>query len=238
MRGAIKTYVVGLVRRALKLLQGRDVMRTIDLNTWHRREHFEVYNAFDYPHFNLCAPVNVTDFYWKVKEQRISFTIATTYILTAVANAIPEFRTRIRGKQVVEHAIVHPSITVLKEDEMFTFCTMTFQQEFSEFQSHAKRRMAYVKQNPTLKDEGGQDDLLFMTSIPWIAFTNMMHPIHLSPIDSIPRIAWGKIFEDRSSMRMPLSVQGHHGLMDGLHVGRYFEQVQEMLNNPDQIVST
>ena len=213
-------------------------MRTIALNTWHRREHFEVYNAFDYPHFNLCAPVNVTDFYRKVKEEGISLTIATTYILAAVANAIPEFRTRIRGEQVVEHEIVHPSITILKEDEMFTFCTMKYQQDFSAFLSHAKRRIEYVKQYPTLKDEEEKDDLLFMTSIPWVAFTNMMHPIHLSPIDSIPRIAWGKIFEDRSSLMMPLSVQGHHGLMDGLHVGRYFEQVQEMLNDRDQIAST
>jgi chloramphenicol O-acetyltransferase type A len=31
---------------------------------------------------------------------------------------------------------------------------------------------------------------------------------------------------------MPLSVQGHHALMDGLHVGRYYEIAQTYLQNP------
>jgi chloramphenicol O-acetyltransferase type A len=34
-------------------------------------------------------------------------------------------------------------------------------------------------------------------------------------------------------MKMPLSVQGHHALMDGLHVGRYYEQVQAYLDEPE-----
>lgn len=33
-------------------------------------------------------------------------------------------------------------------------------------------------------------------------------------------------------MKMPLSVQGHHAMMDGIHVGRYFEQVQSYLDEP------
>jgi chloramphenicol O-acetyltransferase type A len=35
---------------------------------------------------------------------------------------------------------------------------------------------------------------------------------------------------------MPLSVQGHHGLMDGLHAGRYFARVQELLDRPEEFV--
>jgi chloramphenicol O-acetyltransferase type A len=31
---------------------------------------------------------------------------------------------------------------------------------------------------------------------------------------------------------MPLSVQGHHALMDGLHMGRYFERLGEYLKDP------
>jgi chloramphenicol O-acetyltransferase type A len=232
-----KGWYCGRQRPSL-LKMGRNDMRTIDMKTWHRRMHFEVYNAFDYPHFNLCAPVDVTDFYRTVKEEGVSLTIATTYILATVANLIPEFRTRIRGEQVVEHDVVHPSITILRDDEMFSFCYIEFVADFQHFTMVAQERIDHVKQYPTLEDEPGQDDLLYMTSIPWVAFTNIMHPIHMHPIDSVPRIAWGKIFEDGSTLKMPLSVQGHHGLMDGLHVGRYYEQVQEMLRDPAQISST
>jgi chloramphenicol O-acetyltransferase type A len=31
---------------------------------------------------------------------------------------------------------------------------------------------------------------------------------------------------------MPLSVQVNHALMDGIHVGRYYGQVQAYLDNP------
>jgi len=33
---------------------------------------------------------------------------------------------------------------------------------------------------------------------------------------------------------MPLSVQVHHALADGIHVGRYFNLVQEYLDEPDR----
>jgi len=32
---------------------------------------------------------------------------------------------------------------------------------------------------------------------------------------------------------MPFSVEVHHSLMDGLHVGRYLARMEEMLAKPD-----
>ena len=57
-----------------------------------------------------------------------------------------------------------------------------------------------------------------MTAIPWVSFTSFSHPIHLAAADSVPRFALGKIIEEGESLKMPLDVQGHHALMDGLHV--------------------
>jgi chloramphenicol O-acetyltransferase type A len=34
---------------------------------------------------------------------------------------------------------------------------------------------------------------------------------------------------------MPLSVQAHHALMDGIHMGRYFTLVQEYLDCPEKL---
>ncbi|WP_411955953.1 CatA-like O-acetyltransferase [Clostridium estertheticum] len=33
-------------------------------------------------------------------------------------------------------------------------------------------------------------------------------------------------------MKLPLSVQVHHSLVDGIHVGQYFNKIQEILDNP------
>lgn len=210
-------------------------MKYLDIESWPRKKHFEVFKAFDNPHMNLCAHVDITAFYPRVKEVSCSFTVAAVYFLARAANSIPEFRYRIRGEQVVIHDGVHPSMTLLLDDGTFSFCTFEFFPDFERFRKSADERMAWVKANPTLEDEPGQDDLLFMTSIPWVSFTSMMHPTHLSPADSVPRIAWGKFFQDGDHLKMPVSVQAHHALMDGLHVGKYFELLQEKLANPDEI---
>jgi chloramphenicol O-acetyltransferase type A len=60
--------------------------------------------------------------------------------------------------------------------------------------------------------------------------------MHLQGEDSIPRFAWGKFSEEGESLKMPLDVQAHHGLMDGLHMGRFFMLVQEYLSNPDSLL--
>jgi chloramphenicol O-acetyltransferase type A len=205
-------------------------MKQIDLQTWPRRKHFEVYSAFDYPHFNLCANVDVTALVPAVKQRGISFTTVIVYVLARVANEMPEFRLRIRGRQVVEHEQVHPSPTILAEGDLFSFCTIFYTPSFPDFAARAAEMIARIQANPVLEDEPGQDDLLFMTGIPWVSFTSFMHPIHMSPADSVPRLAWGKFFEQAGCLKMPLSVQVHHALMDGIHVGRYYERVQSYLD--------
>jgi chloramphenicol O-acetyltransferase type A len=61
----------------------------------------------------------------------------------------------------------------------------------------------------------------------------MIHPIHMNPVDSIPRITWGKYWEDHGRTLLPLSVQVNHTLMDGQHVGIYFSKIQEILDHPE-----
>jgi chloramphenicol O-acetyltransferase type A len=211
-------------------------MRQINLETWPRREHFRLYNKFDHPHFGMCANVDLTRFYPYIKRHGISFTIATVYIIAKTANEIPEFRYRIRPGVVIEHESVHPSTTIIVKEELFSFCTFTYVEDFSLFASQAAKQIARVKANPTLEDGPEKDELLFMTAIPWVSFTSFMHPMHLQPADSVPRFAWGKFYKDGETLKMPLSVQAHHALMDGFHVGQFFEKAQDYLSHPDIVL--
>ena len=207
-------------------------MQYLDIESWPRKKHYEVYRGFDNPHMNLCANVAITSFYPQVKEISCSFSVAAVYVFARVDNSMPEFRYRIRGEKVVIHDVVHPSMTLLLENGTFSFCTFDYVSNFKQFRKMADERIAWTKANPTLEDEPGQDDLLFMTSIPWVSFTSVTHPMHWSPPDSVPRIAWGKFFQDGDQLKMPVSVQANHALMDGLHVGKYYELLEETLADP------
>jgi chloramphenicol O-acetyltransferase type A len=211
------------------------MMRIIDLQSWSRREHFEFFKSFNHPHFNLCANVDLTRFHPMVKRHGFSFNTALTYLISRTANDIPEFRYRIRENEIVEHETVSPSVTILVEDDLFSFCSIDYCQDYAEFSNRATRQMAAVKANPSLKDPPGRDDLLFMTAIPWVSFTSFTHPMRLHPADSIPRFAWGKYFEQGEALKLPLSVQAHHALMDGIHLGKFYTTFQGYLDHPEML---
>jgi len=208
-------------------------MRTIDREAWSRQVHFSKFHDWTYPHFNMCVNVDLTKFSSHVRERDISFNVAIVYLLARTANVIPEFRHRIHGEKVVEYDVVHPSSTIMANEDLFTFCTFEYAEDFSEFAVKANDRITYIRDNPTLTDKPGEDNLLFMTAIPWVSFTSFMHPIDLDPVDSIPRFAWGKFFQDGGLVKMPLSVQAHHALMDGIHMGRFYEKLQVYLEHPE-----
>ena len=211
-------------------------MRQINLETWPRREHFKVFSGLGYPHFGLCANVEIKTFHSFLKQHDISFTIAIVYVQARAANGIPELRYRIRDGNVVEHEVCHPSTTILTGEDLFSFCTFHYTEDFPSFAAEAVKQIAHVKEHLTMYDGTAYDELLFMTAIPWVSFTSFIHPINLDPVDSVPRFAWGRFFEEGDSLKLPMNVQVHHALVDGVHVGRYFQTVQEYLNDPGHVL--
>lgn len=212
-------------------------MKFIDIENWKRKNHYNYFKQLDYPHFNVCGNLDITKFYRYIKESKNPFFISLLFTATKTANDIKEFRYRIRGDNVVEHETVNPSFTVMSENEVFGFCTVKFMDKFSDFKTITSNRIEKAKNNVSLEDELGIDDLIYITSIPWVSFTNITHPIQMSPVDSIPRISWGKYFEENGKIKLPFSVQAHHALVDGVHVGQYFTTIQEIINNPVKYLS-
>ncbi len=210
-------------------------MKTIDLQTWKRRTHYELYSGLDHPYLNITAPVDISQLLPWCKENQISLFSAIAYSTSCSANEIPELRQRIRGEQVVEHDAVRPSFTVLTGDDTFGFATIDYTADFAVFHQRVLDGIAQTRQNPTIHDEPGRDDMIFLTTVTWVSFTQISHPVPLNPPDSFPRISWGKYFKQEGRWLMPLSLMANHALVDGLHVGRFFEGVQGLLDVPPLI---
>jgi chloramphenicol O-acetyltransferase type A len=207
-------------------------MKFVDIENWERKDHFNYFRQFDYPQLNICANVDITEFYRFIKENGYTFFISFLFAATKTANSVKEFRYRIRGDKIVEYEIVNPSFTVLNSNNAFGYCRIGFLDQFKEFFANASNEMERTRNHADIEDEPGRDDLLYITSIPWVSFTSFTHPIKIDPADSIPRISWGKYFEENGKIKIPLSVQLNHALADGVHVGQYFSTIQEILNNP------
>lgn len=209
-------------------------MKIIDQNNWKRKKHYEFFKKMEYPFFNICGKIDVTTLLNYCRKMNFSFYHTMIYAATKAANLIEEFKMRIRGETIVVHEIVHPSFTILVEKEVFDFCYVKYVDNFNEFLKNAEQDKKMKNNKAELKDEIGKDDLLYISSIPWIEFTSISHPIKINNCDSIPRITWGK-YEDYSGKKLiPFSVQVNHALMDGVHVGKYFKMIQEIAYSIDK----
>jgi len=211
-------------------------MRYIDMQTWSRRNHFRLFSTFNHPHFSMCVNMDITAFYPFVKHNGYSLTISMVYIIARASNAIPEFRQRIRGEQVVEHEIVNPGFSILIDKDLFGFCNVEYTEDFAEFSMRANKNIAVLKADGDLLRSTENDDVLFMSPIPWVSFTSFNHPMQFHPTDSVPRFAWGKYFQESDALKMPLNVQGHHAVMDGIHMGKFYETVQDYLDHPEVVL--
>lgn len=210
-------------------------MKTITFDNPHRKKHFEFFKGMNHPHFGITANVDITALLPYIKANKLRTSTTIVYLISKAANAITEFRWRIRENEIVEHEKVHPSFTVpTQEADVFSFCTVEFNANAQTFLQNAKKQIDAMYTNPSFEDEEGRDDYLFLSAMPWVSFTGLQHAMHYHPGDSVPRITWGKFFEQNEKIVMPVSVQAHHALVDGRHVGQYYELLEEIASDPEK----
>lgn len=206
----------------------------LDIENWSRRKQFEFFKDFDNPYFNLCANVDVTPLLALTRAAKdISFFITYHFLSMKAVNEVEPFRYRLRGDRVLVHDRIHAGTTLLLADESFTFVYFDFDEDFEVFHTRAKAAVEKARSAVSRLDEReGQDDLIHHSVIPWVTFTSISHARNWGRQDSVPKIAFGKYREEGNRIRMPISVEAHHALMDGLHVGRYFERLESYFSNP------
>lgn len=206
----------------------------LDIETWSRRRQFEFFKDFDNPYFNLCVNVDVTSLLALTRDAKdISFFITYHFLSMKAANEVEPFRYRLRNDRVFVHERIHAGTTLLLADETFTFVYFDFDEDFSVFHTRAKAAVEKARTAVSRLDEReGQDDLIHHSVIPWVTFNSISHARNWGRQDSVPKIAFGKYREDGNRIKMPISVEVHHALMDGLHVGRYFEKLESYFSNP------
>jgi chloramphenicol O-acetyltransferase type A len=207
--------------------------RPLDLATWKRRQHFDFFRRFDQPFFNVCAEVDATALARAAAApEGPRFSTALFYLSLGAANEIEELRYRLCGESVVVHEVVHGGSTVLLPDETFSFAYFDFIPDFPRFAAQVAESFEAVRSAPLhLEPRDDRDDLIHYSVIPWVSFTSFAHARTARGNDSVPKIVFGRRHEKDGRWRMPVSVEVHHALVDGLHVGRFFERFQARLDD-------
>jgi chloramphenicol O-acetyltransferase type A len=203
----------------------------VDIDAWERKSTYEFFLDYEDPFFNIAANLDVTRLYRFCKDNDLAYSLAALFLSLQAANEIREFRLRMIAERVVEFDRVEATQTILNEDETFSFCYFPLKDDIFEFDRAGKAAREKYLGLKTFDVETDRFDLIYYSAIPWISFTSFKHASPGNNRQTIPRMVFGKMFDDGPVKKMPFSVEVHHALVDGIHVGKLFNLYQEKIDS-------
>lgn len=126
---------------------------------------------------------------------------------------------------------IHATQTIARADGTFAFSFVKYTRDLTLFEQLLTEEINQVKNSTGLRinSDTARQDVIHYSSIPWITFTGITHARNLKIEDSIPKIVFGKVYRDGKKWKMPVALNAHHGLMDGLHASKFFELFQNSM---------
>lgn len=207
--------------------------KLLDLTSWPRRAAYAHFRGLAQPVFSLCTTLDVG----ALADRVAACPGATPFLVyhhaaLVAANEVAAFRYRLCEQGVREHEAVDASTTVLRGDQSLGFANLRYEPRLADFVAAALPVLAAAKlPAPGLGGEdAGPRPLIHMTTLPWLHFSSFSHARGAADID-VPKLAFGRIETQQGRRLMPVGVEVHHALMDGLHVAQFYAAMQAALSD-------
>lgn len=212
------------------------MVEKIDVEKMDRRKTYEWFKTFKNPTCGVNVNLDVTKLVKYTKETNSSFFINFLFILVKSLNDIPEMKQRFVDKEPVEYDVCNPGITVLTKNDTFENVRFSYVDNYHEFYNIAKENIDKAKNEDILTSDSynleNTYNEYYITSVPWINFTSVIHPI---PEDvsslSVPRICFGKFVLNNEKYEMPFNITVSHVFVDGYHIYKVLKEIEDRLDN-------
>jgi len=201
-------------------------LKSIDIKTWNRRQHFEHFKALANPFFTVTIPFNVSKAYDFSKKNKVSFFGKYLHDCMKAINDVENFRYRILDDKVVDFEVIHASATISREDHTFGFSFIEYDEDLNVFIKNLEKEKNRIQNTNELYPPKNGLDCIHCSAMPWFDFTGHKEPVS-GKQESIPELAFGKVVNGR----MNVAVNVNHALVDGYHVGLFAKKFQFYLNN-------
>lgn len=216
-------------------------MKEIDINNLARKKTYEWFSKFDYSTYGVTTKIDVTKLVKHCKENKESFFIDMLYIVVNALNSVKELRMRLYNNKPVIYDDINPAITVMTNNEVFENVRFKNYHNFNKFYKVARSLIDEAKNEEKLNDDNYNPDKIideyYITCLPWIDFTNVVHPY---PSDkdnqTIPRICWGKYVLNNDKYEIMLNISVSHIFVDGLHLSKVFDKINELEDDVENIL--
>ena len=217
----------------------------IDMTKYPRLDHFRHFLTMQQPCVSITVQVDITDWLSRLKASGCPFFLSFQYAVVRAANRIPEFRQRIVDDKIVEYDYCNPSYIVSLPDDTYRYCNVNVNQPFAQYLKESRVKQDAALHSEHLEEEEGDVlGLLFISCVPWFNYTEAMMPYPGGSFSN-PSFCWGGYrtekylaLEDgrvteKVKTSSPVTLFFNHALIDGIHAGRFFDNLGDELNNFD-----
>ena len=204
--------------------------KLIDINSLPRKEIFQFFKEYDEPYYGITVDLVCTGAYEFSKEQHFSFFLYYLYLTLDAVNQTEALKYRIEGDDLYLYDVINASATIDRDDGTFGFSIIPFFENLNLFMEKAQQEVGEVRTSEHLFTSDIGQNVIHFSAVPWIKFNNVSHPRHYKTRDSIPKVTYGKIFEEGGDKKIPVSVHVNHALVDGLHVGDFFQILESLMS--------
>jgi chloramphenicol O-acetyltransferase type A len=204
----------------------------VDLNDYPRKEHFEHFMELSLT-YSATVSIDVTDLRAALKRRGLKAYPAQIWMLTSAANLVPEFRMSLdEDGRLGYWDSLSPLYTVFCEAKRsFSGMWTEYQPDFGTFYPALLNDVEQYNDGSLQPQSNVPENVLNVSSIPWVDFTAFN--LNLPTKYLLPILTIGKYEERDGKTFMPLSIQVHHAVCDGYHLGLFVEQVRQLAANVD-----
>ena len=203
----------------------------IDIKNWDRKDLFKFYTEDTKISLNLTVDIDVSPLVKFVKQNGLKFYPTIMWIVCKVINSHKEFRYAWgENGELINWDYISPAyVDFHPEDEKFTKLTTEYVDDLFEFH----KNFMTVKEKYSNNRGFGLEmpkNFFDVSCLPWSYYKSFDLTVYDEGKWLTPIVVWGKYEKRDDKLLMPLTLKIHHSVADGFHLCRFFNEVQQLIN--------
>ena len=204
----------------------------IDMEAWDRRDLYRFYMNELKITMNMTVKMDVTHALAFSRSRGLKFHSVMMWAVGRILNARDEFRYSLdKDGELIKWDFISPSYTDFNPDtEHFVKFVTEYSEDLEDFCARVeidkeKHKMGcgfIPNQPPNVYD---------ISCMPWVSYEALTLHVDAGAPSLFPVVLWGKYQEEGEATVMSVTMNINHAVCDGFHLCRFFNELQDYLNN-------
>ena len=204
----------------------------VDMAAWDRRDLYTFYMTELKIVMNMTVKMDVTHALAFSRAKGLKFHSVMMWAVGQILNARDEFRYSLdENGELIKWDMISPSYTDFNpETEHFVKFVTEYSNDLYDFcarveidkETH-KMGCGFIPNQPK--------NVYDISCMPWVSYEALTLHVDAGGPCLFPVVLWGKYFEEGEKTLMPVTMNINHAVCDGFHLGRFFNELQDYLNN-------